>query len=392
MNREFLTRLQDEVADLQRLARFRELRDIECMEHGQAVYEGGKLWNFSGNDYLGVAGDLKLRQSFFGTLNQPTATWQRWGNSAASSRLLTGNHNAYRELETKLSSWYNGRAALVFNSGYHANIGILPALAGKGDLILSDKLNHASIIDGLRLGEAEFKRYRHLDYSQLEQLLIQAQGRYRQIFVITESIFSMDGDVADLKLLCELKARFGAFLLVDEAHSVGVRGVSGGGLAEELGVLDQVDMIIGTFGKALGGTGAYGIMEPVVREYLINRMRPLIFTTGLPPVVINWNSFAVDRVQAMTGARERLQSWGERLRQIIVSHGYETDGSSQIVPLLVGDDERCVKLAAKLRESGILVFAIRPPTVPAGTSRLRFSLNAALPEVAFEQLNKALKL
>ncbi len=386
---DWLAELDGELGELRRTHRARMLRTIEPLSGGRARRDGRILLNLSGNDYLGISGDAGLRAEFYARYRGEEGS-PELAQSSASSRLLTGNTPAYDRLEVALSGLYGGRAALVFNSGYHANIGILPALAGSGDLILSDKLNHASMIDGMRLGDAEFRRYRHLDYAGLRRMLEQLRGQYRRVFLASESIFSMDGDAADLTELVALKREFDAILVIDEAHGVGVRGDGGEGLAGESGVLSGVDILIGTFGKAFGSTGAYAIMDATVREYLINKMRPLIFTTALPPVVLNWSAFVLEKMPALKARRAHLARLGDRLRTVIAGHGFTTGGSSQIVPLMVGDEGAASQLAERLCEAGILVFPIRPPTVPPGTSRLRFSLNAALDMADLEMVEKAL--
>ena len=350
--------------------------------------DGRSPINLSGNDYLGITATPGLREEFYERYKGEFGSGEL-ALSSASSRLLTGNTPAYTRLEQKISRLYAGRSSLVFNSGYHANIGILPALSRKGDLILSDKLNHASIIDGMRLCEAEFLRYRHLDYDQLERILLERREQYDQVFLVTESVFSMDGDEADLKRLADLKDRFGCVLVVDEAHGVGVRGL---GLAEETGTLARIDVLIGTFGKAFGSTGAYAVMEPEVKDFLINRMRPFIFTTALPPVILNWSCFILDRVPEMREERAKLRRMGIRLRELCrgIDPARTVDGVSQIVPWIIGSDSEAVKKAETLRANGFLVFAIRPPTVPRGTARLRLSLSAALEENLPEELVKFL--
>ena len=370
----FYESLKTELDQLQDQGQFRELRNISYRS-GKAFLEGKELLNLSSNDYLGLAARADLREEFFAPLCNPQNA-ETFSMTASSSRLLTGNHPGYAALESQLSRLYNGRAALVVNSGYHANIGILPALTGSGDLILSDKLNHASIIDGIRLSEAAFKRYGHLDYDQLEKILAEKASSYKRIFIISESVFSMDGDIADLKRLVGIKQRYNAVLLVDEAHAAGVFGAKGCGICEETGLIDEIDIIIGTFGKALCSAGAYAIMRPVVRDYLINKMRPLIFTTALPPVTVNWTSFILSQAVTMNARRRQLQELSAKFRAAIKEKGYKTGGSSQIVPLIIGDNMKTIELAEKLRNNGFLVFPVRPPTVPQGTSRLRFSLSA----------------
>ena len=384
----FQEELSAELAELRELGRFRSLRTIAPLPNARAEFEGKIYCNLSSNDYMGIACDPKLRAAFYA--QYPDLSTSELAQSSASSRLLTGNTPAYERLEETLSSLYNHRAALVFNSGYHANIGILPALSDGKDLILSDKLNHASIIDGMRLCDAEFKRYRHLDMEQLETLLQSSRSKYRRVFIISESIFSMDGDAADLGKLVELKKKYDAVLVIDEAHAVGVRGPSGTGLSAESGVADEVDVLIGTFGKAFGSTGAYAVMSPEVRSYLVNRMRPLIFTTGLPPVILNWSRFVLQHCAHMDAERAKLRRMGDRLRELFRNAGLATGGDSQIVPLTIGEDPQALAAAEKFQKNGFLVFAIRPPTVPQGTSRLRFSLSAALEESDIESIGKIL--
>jgi len=368
-----------------------QLRETGCCRVLRETVPGRDGVNLSGNDYLGITACAALREEFFQGYRENFGS-EELALSSASSRLLTGNTPAYTRLEEKLSSLYGGRAALVFNSGYHANIGILPALSGKGNLILADKLDHASIIDGLRLCEADFLRYRHLDCGHLESLLESRREKYRNVFIVTESVFSMDGDEADLRRLAELKRKFDCFLIVDEAHGVGVRGPRGRGLAAECGVEESVDVLIGTFGKALGSTGAYAVMAPETREFLINRMRPFIFTTALPPVILNWSAFVLEKAPGMTDRREKLRRMGIRLRERLsaIDQKRTIPGVSQIVPWIAGSDIQALELAAKLQKKGFLVFAIRPPTVPQGTARLRFSLSAALEEPVIEELADAL--
>ena len=380
----FREELAADAAQLESGGRLRILREIAPEGHGLCRCDGRTYGNFSSNDYMGIAADAELRKRFYA--EYPDTATPELALSSASSRLLTGNTPAYTRLEAKLSERYNHRAALVFNSGYHANIGILPALASKEDLILSDKLNHASIIDGMRLADAEFRRYPHLDCDRLEAILRQKRTDYRRVFLVTESVFSMDGDTADLRRLVELKKLYDCILVVDEAHSVGVRGPKGTGLAAELGIADEIDVLIGTFGKAFGSTGAYAIMAPETRTYLINHMRPLIFTTGLPPAVLNWSCFVLDRCAEMDAERAKLRRMGEALRQAFGANTIA--GDSQIVPFLIGGDREAVEKANYFLENGFLVFAIRPPTVPPNGARLRFSLSAALPEESIEQLRR----
>jgi 8-amino-7-oxononanoate synthase len=354
----------------------RALRTVRRLPGGAVELEGRRYLDLSSNDYLGLAGDAGLLASWWAGAGAPSIDER--GMSGSSSRLLTGSGPACEALERELGSLYGGRSALVFSSGYHANIGLLPALGGKGDLFLCDKLNHASIIDGLRLSGAEFRRYRHGDCDHLEELLHGARGRHRRVLIVTESVFSMDGDCADLPRLVRLKREHGALLIVDEAHALGVFGARGLGLAEQQGVLDDVDVIVGTCGKALASAGAFVVTDPLIRDYCVNAARSLIFTTAPPPAVLSWTLLTLRRLTAMAPERERLALLSASLRAGLRERGCACGGASQIVPILAGDNERAVRLAARLRDAGFLAFPIRPPSVPPGTARVRLSLTAAM--------------
>ena len=300
------------------------------------------------------------------------------GYSAVSSRLLSGNHQYYKMLEDDLSDLYGKESALVFNSGYHANIGILPALSRKSDLVIADKLVHASIIDGLRLCEAQMLRYRHLDYEHLRSLLLQHREEYANVFIVTESVFSMDGDIADLQQLCEIKKEFDAFLYVDEAHAVGVRGTNGLGCCEEQACIEDIDFIVGTFGKAFASMGAFVACDRLFRDYLINTQRSLIFTTALPPVNVAWTRFILNRMPDFYDLRMKLNDVSRRLREVLERRGFETRGASHIVPMICGSNEDCVEMANLLQDNGFFALPVRYPTVPKNEARIRFSLNASI--------------
>ena len=340
------------------------------------------MLNLSSNDYLGLAADVDLRREFLATLTPETFL-----PSASSSRLLTGNFTVYDELENQLATLFGTEAALTFNSGYHANTGILPAVCDAQTLILADKLVHASLIDGIRLSSARCIRYRHNDYRQLERLLQENGSAYRQIIVVTESIFSMDGDEADLRELVRLKYAYPNVLLyVDEAHAFGVRGVQGLGCAEEQGCIADIDYLVGTFGKALASAGAYIVCSSVVREYLINRMRTFIFTTALPPVTVQWTLFVLQRLPGLGAKREHLAHISRRLKEALEQRGFACPSSSHIVPMIAGESSAAIAQAEELQRKGFYVLPVRPPTVPEGTSRLRFSLTAEVTEEEVERL------
>lgn len=275
---------------------------------------------------------------------------------------------------------------MVFTSGYHANIGILPALTTKRDLIVADKLVHASIIDGLRLSEAEMARYRHMDMEHLRSILIQNREKYENVFIVTESVFSMDGDVTNLQELCEIKKEFDAFLYVDEAHAVGVRGTNGLGCCEEQACTEDIDFIVGTFGKAFASMGAFVVCSELFREFLINTQRSLIFTTALPPVNVAWTRFVLNRMPDFYELRLKLSRTSERLREVLRQRGWETRGDSHIVPFLCGSNESSIEIADLLRDNGFFALPVRYPTVPKNEARIRFSLNAAIPDEDYECL------
>lgn len=348
----------------------------------ELIINGQRMLNLSSNDYLGLANDTVLLNAFWQTVKPEEVKF-----SSSSSRLLTGNFAAYGELEDLLSSLFGTETALVFNCGYHANTGILPAICNTKTLILADKLVHASLIDGIRLSEAKCIRYRHNEYSQLERLVETHHKQYEQVIIVTESIFSMDGDEADLPRLVKLKQKYPNILLyVDEAHAVGVRGAGGLGCAEAYGCIADIDFLVGTFGKALASAGAYVVCRQVIRDYLINKMRPFIFTTGLPPVTLQWTSFVLRHLAEYQKKREYLATISKRLRVALREKGYSSTSVSQIVPMVAGESVTAIQIAKELQRKGFYALPVRPPTVPEGTSRIRFSLTADVTDEEVEKL------
>jgi len=275
-------------------------------------------------------------------------------------------------------------AALVFNSGYHANIGMIPALAGKKDLILSDSLNHASIVDGIRLSRAECIIFQHNNMNHLKEILEKYRPRFKNTLIITESVFSMDGDRADIRRLTELKEKYKALLYIDEAHSAGVFGAHGQGLSFETGVHEKVDILLGTMGKALASHGAYAITHPTLKSYLVNSMRSLLYTTALPPVAVNWNLFILNHMKSVDSKRKKLVDISEKFRDALTQKRLSYTGDTHIIPVITGSNKKAVLLSDILVEKGFLAFPIRPPTVPENNSRLRFSLTS---DIAFDDIN-----
>ena len=345
------------------------------------------MLNLASNDYLGLAADLNLREEFLDTLKIERALF-----SSSSSRLLTGNFAEYEQFENSLSIAF-GRAALLFNSGYHMNIGILPALADSKTVILADKLVHASMIDGIRLSTTQYVRYRHNDLQHLEQLLqkYHQDEQIERIIVVTESIFSMDGDETDLAALAQLKQRFAKTMLyVDEAHAIGVRGEQGLGCAEQYGVLNQIDFLVGTFGKAIASVGGYIICDSIMRDYLINKMRPLIFSTALPPISMAWSDFIFNKVLNMQQQRQHLAEISQYLQQAVIAKGFSSPSSSHIIPIILGESQAAIEKARYVQQQGFYAMPVRPPTVPQNSSRLRISLTALVQKNELQQLVESL--
>lgn len=349
-------RYKEVLSQLQATASYRFFRD-ECSD---------THIDLSSNDYLGLNSNEVLYNSFLENIN-----FKRTRFTASSSRLLSGNFPEHNALEAYLSSVFEKRACLLFNSGYHANVGILPALAGKRDLILADKLVHASIIDGALLSSATLMRYKHLDYEHLEQMLSKYRADYEQVFIVTESIFSMDGDVADLQSLVKIKDKYNCFLYVDEAHAIGAVGARGLGCVEAQSVLSQVELIVGTFGKALASVGAYLICSETIRQYLINHSRTLIFTTALPPVNLAWTKHVFEQINEMNVLRDNLKTLSNDFAAMI-----GVKAQSHIISYVLGENSAAVNASKQLVENGFNVLPIRYPTVPKGTARLRFSMRA----------------
>ncbi len=366
-----MNRYEEKLNALQSVGMLRSLPQVEQIGN-RVVKDGREMLNLSSNDYLGIADRMDFREEFLSDL-----TAKNFRATSSSSRLLTGNFPSYDRLEKRLCELYHRDAALIFNSGYHANIGILPAITDSHTLILADKLVHASIVDGINLSKAKCIRYRHNRYDQLTDLLEKSYSEYEQIIVVTESIFSMDGDRSDLLRLTALKKQYPSIMLyVDEAHAVGVCGQQGLGCCEELGIIPDIDFLVGTFGKALASAGAFVICSQTMKSYLINTMRSLIFTTALPPVVLDWSLFVLNKVVGMQQEREYLQRISRQVQCAVEARNNGIVSESHIVPFLCGPAEKAVNTAVQMQRKGFYLLPVRPPTVPEGTSRLRISLNA----------------
>lgn len=375
------TACKQELIQLEQTGNLRGLTGIEL--DGKWIHlDEKKMLNLSSNDYLGIASDQKMRQDFLSNLDIDKAIF-----SSSSSRLLTGNYPVYKKVEHLLTDLYKKESALVFSSGYHMNMGILPAIADKNTLILADKLVHASIIDGIRISSAQCIRYRHQDYRQLEELLDKHHAGFRSMIIVTESIFSMDGDVSPLPLLVQLKKKYpNTFLYVDEAHAVGVRGLNGLGIAEEEDCIPEIDLLCGTFGKAFASMGGFVVCSKIFRDYLINRMRTFIFTTALPPIQLEWSFFVLNQMINMKEERMWLRKSSQKVKEALEEKGFTSTSSSHILPVVIGDSKETILKAGEMQRKGFYMLPVRPPTVPEGTSRLRISLTAGITSAELNQL------
>lgn len=323
--------------------------------------------DFSSNDYLGLSGHPKLAE-------EAKKAMEKFGAASCASRLMSGDLELHHRLENKIAKFKNKEAALFFNSGYQANVGIISSLYGKDDCIFLDRLSHASIIDGMLLSGAKFFRFRHNDPEDLDSLLKIERNKFKKALIITETVFSMDGDKAPLRELVRLKERYNCEIFVDEAHTTGIFGKNGSGIVEEEGLEEKVDFIMGTFSKALAGFGAYLAAKKSVVEYLINTCRSFIYSTALPPAIIASNLASLDLVEREPYRRERLLEQAHYFRDSLRAEGFEVRGQSQIIPVIIGDNVKTLEAAIRLQEKGYWVLPIRPPTVPEGEARLRFSL------------------
>lgn len=369
-----------ELQQLREQGLYRSLRTVAGSQGSRVVAEGREVVLLCSNNYLGLADHPALKRAAVEAV-------ERYGTGSGASRLVSGTMELHAALEERLARFKGTEAALVFNSGYAANSGIIPALAGRGDVVFSDRLNHASIVDGCLLSRARFVRYPHNDMNALERLLAEHRGAGRML-IVTDGVFSMDGDLAPLPALAALKRQYGALLMVDDAHGTGVLGESGRGTAEQFGVTADIDLQMGTLGKALGGFGAYVAASAEVVELLVNRARSFIFSTSLPPAVLAAARAALDLVDSPEGdaLRRRLARSAALFRDALQGAGFDTMGSeTQIVPALVGEAEPVMAFTRRLLEEGYYVQGIRPPTVPAGTCRLRCTLMATHDESDLER-------
>lgn len=358
------------LANLQQRGLFRQLRTLEPLDAGHVRCDDRELLLLASNNYLAMTHHPEV-------IAAACAAAQRYGTGSGGARLTTGNHPEYALLETTLARFKGTEAAVVFNTGYMANVGTISALMGPGDTVFSDEWNHASIIDGCRLSRAEIKVFRHNDPTDLEACLQRAPDTGRRLIVV-DGVFSMDGDIAPLALYADLAERYGALLMVDDAHATGVIGPGGKGTAAHQGCQGRVHIQMGTLSKALGAEGGFVAASRELVDVIINRGRSFIFSTALAPATVAAGRMALAIVEREPERVTRLGETARQMRRQLIQAGLRVEeGETPIIPIVVGEAEAAVRLAGRLQEEGLLISAIRPPTVPAGTSRLRLTVTAA---------------
>ncbi|MFZ3065073.1 MAG: 8-amino-7-oxononanoate synthase [Nitrospirota bacterium] len=382
---------EKELIDIKNKALYRRLRMVESEQASKVVIDGKEVILLSSNNYLGLANHPKIKEAAKEAID-------KYGTGSGAARLISGNCILYKELEEKIAEFKNTEAALVFGSGYLANISILSTVVKEGDLILSDELNHASIIDGCRLSMAKKVIYRHKDTRHIEEIL--SKNKTKKILIVTEGVFSMDGDIAPLPEIIDIAKRYSAIVMVDDAHGTGVLGKRGKGTAEHFGIGKGIDIHMGTLGKALGAYGAYAAGDKGLIEFLINKARGFIFTTALPPSVLASAITAIEVLEEEPHLIKRLWENRDYFVSGLKALGFDTMGcETPIIPIFIGKAEKALKMSDGLFEQGVYVPAIRPPTVPEDTCRLRLTVMAAhtkedldIALMAFEKVGKGLNI
>ncbi|WP_321404430.1 8-amino-7-oxononanoate synthase [Maridesulfovibrio sp.] len=377
----FYRRIEGELADLEKASLFRDIPDVDYGSARELVFRGRNLLNLASNDYLGLANDERLKIAAVGAVEQ-------YGCGSAASRLVTGNFRLYDELECELAEFKEQEASMLFTSGYAANLAIMDSFAGRRTIVFSDKLNHASILDGIRLSGARHVRYRHNDIAHLKKRMESAKDVDSRILV-TDTIFSMDGDLARLEEIADLCDFYDTMLVVDEAHAEGVFG-SGRGISHERNIADRVDLHMGAFSKGFGSLGGAVSGRKDLISYLRNKGRSFVFSTALSPAVIGANLAALRLIASDSSRGERLLVMSRELKTYLESLGFNCgDSASQIIPVILGDNEKVLAAREKIIGEGVYTAAIRPPTVPDGTARLRISLRADLTDDDLQKIKTA---
>lgn len=378
--------LHGELKSIDEAGLLRSLRRIETPQQVEVHSGDRKLINFSSNDYLGLAAHESLRMAAHDGV-------ETLGAGAGSARLISGSQTIAHEFEARLAAFKQTEAALSFSSGYAAALGAVPALIGQGDVVIIDKLVHASLVDAARLSGAKLRVFKHNDLAELETILQWASGREGNTLVITESVFSMDGDLAPVRDLVQLKNRYGAWLMLDEAHATGLYGEGRRGVAEEMGVADGVEVQLGTLGKALGAAGGYICGSQALIDLLVNRARSFIFSTAPVPAQLAAAKRGVQLVQSNEGEALRTRLWAnvDALKNGLIQQGWKLPVvRSAILPLMIGDERDALALAERVREAGVWIPAVRYPTVARGAARLRVTVSAAHQPKHLDALLKAL--
>ncbi|MGH2834163.1 MAG: 8-amino-7-oxononanoate synthase [Solirubrobacteraceae bacterium] len=378
-----MSEIEQRLAELESLGLQRRLRMISGPQGPRVLLGGKPVLLLCSNNYLGLADHPRVREA-------AAQAAMRWGVGAGASRLVSGTMTIHRRLEENLAAFQGTESCVLFGSGYLANLGVIGALVSRGDVVFSDELNHASIIDGCRASRAQTVVYRHLDTEHLEWSLRRHRGEGRRV-IVTDSIFSMDGDEAPLLEIVELAAAHDARVVVDEAHAIGAVGPDGRGVAAQAGLEGEIDVLIGTLGKALGSYGAYVCATETMVRYLINSARSLIFSTAPSPPAVAGALAALQLLQARPHRVERLQAAARTLRQALAAEGFAVpDGDQPIIPLVLGEERTAMRMCQEALERGVFAQAIRPPTVPAGTSRLRLTVMASHTERELRQAARVL--
>jgi 8-amino-7-oxononanoate synthase len=377
-----MTDIQERLDELREQGLYRRMRLVSGPQGPRVLLDGKPVLLLCSNNYLGLADHPRVREA-------AAEAAMRYGVGAGASRLVSGNMTVHRRLESELADFKGSQACLLFGSGYLANAGIISTLAREGDVVLSDSLNHASLIDGCRLSKARTFVYDHCDVDHLEYGLREAAGR--AALIVTDGVFSMDGDVAPLPEIVELARRYDARVMVDEAHGTGALGPGGRGAVAAAALEDEVDIVVGTLGKALGSYGAYVCCDEDMAEYLVNHARTLIFSTALPPPAVAGALAALDLLRSQPQRVDKLQRNSRTLRDALAEEGLHTgDSETQIVPLIVGGAREAMGACEQALKKGVFAQAIRPPTVPDGTSRLRLAVMASHTSSELKQAAKAL--
>ncbi|MEW6614361.1 MAG: 8-amino-7-oxononanoate synthase [Thermodesulfobacteriota bacterium] len=380
--------LNQEIERLKRLGLYRDLKTIAGSIDTTVAIDGKEVILLSSNNYLGIATHPKLKDAAVSALNE-------YGTGACASRLISGNMEIHEELEKKTARFKGCQSAIVFPTGYMANIGVITSLVNKGDLILSDELNHASIVDGCKLSGAKVRVYPHKNIEKLKEILLQgdassSKDSYKRMLIVTDGVFSMDGDITPLPEILDIARKEDALVIVDDAHATGVLGKNGKGTAEYFGLTDENLIHMGTFSKALGSMGGYIAGSKVIIEYLRNKARPFIFSTALPPSVCASSIAAIEILEKESWIRTRLWRNIARFRKGLANLGYNTmESQTQIIPILIGDASLTMEFARAIFQKGIYAPGIRPPAVPEGKSRIRTSLMASHTD---EQIDRVLEV